>query len=170
MAPYKEWQNAEYGRLGVQDFTELRVMHAPHGKTCAAMATPGNASGSPYPRKMIRIIPDGSGGVAGGAAYGGIKNRSAIRDGGRRAVMDPKSDATSKGFNARAEMPGFGGERPRTLCSMLHIKNSRERILRHGEVRRGGAGPQAAHAGRRTAVNAHLPLYANMATWPSHEG
>ena len=109
VAPHKEWQNAEYGRLGVQDFTELRVIHAPHGKTCAATATLGNANGSPYPRKMIRIIPDGSGGVAGGAAYGGIKNRNAIRDGGRMAAMDPKSDATPKGFNGGCPRSPTGG-------------------------------------------------------------
>ena len=40
--------------------------------------------------------------------------------------MDPKSDATPRGFNARAEMPGFGGGRPRTLCSMLRIGNNVE--------------------------------------------
>ena len=53
------------------------------------MATPGNANDSPYPRKMIRMMPDGSGSVAGDAAYGDIKNRSAIRDSGRRAAIDP---------------------------------------------------------------------------------
>ena len=104
---YKEWQNAKYGKFSVQDFAKLHLIHTPHGKICAATVTPGNATDSPHLRKMIKMMPDGSGGVVGDAAYGGIKNCNAMRDSGRRAVIDPKSNVTPKGFNARAEMPRF---------------------------------------------------------------
>ena len=60
----------KYGRLGVQDFAKLRVIHAPHGKACAATATPGNANDSPYPRKMVRMTPDGSGRLRRGGRCG----------------------------------------------------------------------------------------------------
>ena len=135
---YKEWQNAKYGKLSVQDFAKLHLIHTPHGKICAAMVTPGNANDSPYLRKMIKMMPDGSGDVVGDAAYGGIKNCNAIRDSGRRAVIDPKSNATPKGFNARAEMLRFRDEHPRTFSSTLCIRNNVESVFSSMKERFGG--------------------------------
>ena len=82
---------------------------------------------------------------------------------GRRAIINVKSNATPKGLNARAEMPGFGEEHPRTFHNVLRIRNSvKERLLLHEvEVRRGGPGPQAAHSCRRTAADVHLLPYVN---------
>ncbi len=42
------------------------------------MVTPGHANDSPYLKKMIEMMPGGSGDVLGDAAYGGVKNCSAI--------------------------------------------------------------------------------------------
>ena len=56
-------------------------------------------------------------------------SRHAIRDSGRRAVIDVKSNATPKGFNARAEMRGFGEEHPRTFRNMLRIRNNVKECL-----------------------------------------
>ena len=125
MAPYKEWQNAKYGRLGVQDFAELHFTHAPDGKTCAAMATPGNANGSPYPRKMIKTMSDGSGDVVGDAAYGSIKNRSAIRDGGRRAVIDPSLTPRPRGSTPGQRCRGSATSTP-ARSGILRIGNNVE--------------------------------------------
>ena len=127
---YKEWQNAKYGKPGVQDFAKLHLIHTPYGKVCAAMVTPGKANDSPYLRKMIEMMPEGFGDVLGDAAYGDIKNCNAIRDSGRRAVMECKSNATPKGLNARAEMIRFREEHPRTFHNLLRIRNNvKERLL-----------------------------------------
>ena len=129
---YKEWQNAKYGKLSVQDFAKLHLIHTPQGKICAAMVTPGKANDSPYLRKMIEMMPPGSGDVLADAAYGGIKNCNAIRDSGRRAVMECKSNATPKGLNARADMLRFREEHPRTFHNILRIRNNvKERLLLH---------------------------------------
>ena len=155
IAQFVEWQHAKYGKLSVHDFAKMHLIHTPQGKVCAAMVTPGQANDSPYLRKMIEVMPEGSGDMLGDAAYGGVKNCNAIRDSGRRAVIDVKSNATPKGLNARAEMLRFREEHPRTFHSILRIRNNvKERLLlNEGEVRRGGPGPQAAHPGRRAAVN-----------------
>ena len=80
-------------------------------------------------------MSEGSGDVLGDAAYGGVKNCNAIRDSGRRAVIDVKSNATPKGLNARAEMLRFREEHPRTFHNILRIRNNvKERLLNEGEV------------------------------------
>ena len=139
-------------------FAKLHLIHAPHGRICAAMVTPGVANDSPYLRKMIDMMPPGSGDVLGDSAYGGIKNCNAIRDSGRRPIIDPKSDATPHGFNAKAEMLRFRDEHPGTFYGILRIRNNvKERLFfDEGDVRRGGPCPQDAHPGRRAAVNVHL--------------
>ena len=38
--------------------------------------------------------------------------------------MDPKSNATPKGLNTMAEMPGFGDEHPRTFYGIQRIRNN----------------------------------------------
>ena len=127
---YIEWQNAKYGKFSVQYFAKLHLIHTPYGKTCAATVTPGRANDSPYLRKMIEMMPPDSGDVLADAAYGSIKNCNAIRDSGRRAVMECKSNATPKGLNARAGMPGFREEHPRTFHNPLRIRNNvKERLL-----------------------------------------
>ena len=69
-ARYIEWQNAKYGKISVQDFAKLHLIHTPYGKVCAAMVTPGKANDSPYLREMIEMMPDGSGDVLGSCAGG----------------------------------------------------------------------------------------------------
>ena len=132
MARYTEWQNAEYGRLSVHDFSKLHAIRALHGKICAAMVTPGKANDSPHLRKMAGMVPPGSGDVPGDAAYGGIKNCNAIRNSGRRPIMECKSNAAPKGFNARAEMPRFREEHPRTFHSILRTRNNVESVFDEG--------------------------------------
>ena len=124
-----EWQHAKYGKLSVHDFAKMHLIHTPQGKVCAAMVTPGKANDSPYLRKMIEMMPEGSGDVLGDAAYGGVKNCNAIRDSGRRAVIDVKSNATHKGLNARAEMLRLREEHPRTFHNILRIRNNVESVF-----------------------------------------
>ena len=138
IARYIEWQNAKYGKLSVHDFAKLHVIRTLHGKICAAMVTPGKANDSPYLKKMMDMMPRGSGDVLGDAAYGGIKNCNAIRDSGRRPVIDPKSDAMPKGFNARAEMLRFRNEHPRTFHNILRIRNNVESVFSSMKARFGG--------------------------------
>ncbi len=122
-------KSGKYGKLSVHDFAKLHLIRTPHGRICAAMVTPGKANDSPYLKKTD-MMPRGSGDVLGDAAYGGIKNCNAIRDSGRRAVMECKSDAVPKGFNARAEMPRFRNEHPRSFHGILRIRNNvKERLL-----------------------------------------
>ena len=90
IARYVDWQNAKYGRLSVRLFAKLHIMHTLHGMVCAATVTAGNASDSPYLRLMVETLPEGDGDVLADAAYGGIKNCNAIRDSGRRAIIDSK--------------------------------------------------------------------------------
>ena len=113
----------------MQDFAKIHLIHTPYGKICAAMVTPGKANDSPYLRKMIDMMPEGSGDVLADAAYGGIKNCNAIRDSGRWAVMECKSNATPKGLNAKAEMLRFREEHPRTFHNLLRIRNNVESVF-----------------------------------------
>ena len=150
IARYVDWQNAKYGKLSVRLFAKLHIMHTLHGMVCAAAVTPGNTSDSPYLRLMVETLPEGDGDVLADAAYGGIKNCNAIRDSGRRAIIDSKSNAVIKGFNARAQMLRFREAHPGTFHRMLRLRNNvKERLLVHeGAIRRGGPGIQAAHPGR----------------------
>ena len=129
IARYIERQNAKYGKLSVHDFAKLHVIRTLHDKICAVMATPGHANDSPYLKKVIGMMPGGSGNVLGDAAYGGVKNCNAIRDSGRRPIMDPKSNAVTKGSNARADMLGFRDEQPRTFHNILRARNSVESVF-----------------------------------------
>lgn len=104
---FGERQHAKCGRLSVHGFAKAHPIHTPQGKACAAVATPGHANCSPYLRKITDMMPEGSGGVPGDAAYRSAKNCNAIRDGARRAVMVVESNATPELFSARAGMPRF---------------------------------------------------------------
>ena len=77
---YKDWYNAKYGNLSVQDFTKLHAIHTPQGRICAVTVTPREVNDSLYMRKMIKVMPNGSGNLLGDSAYGGIKNCNALRD------------------------------------------------------------------------------------------
>ena len=125
-------------------FSKLHIMHTLRGRVCAAVVTPGNVNDPPYLRQMIETLPEGDGDVTADAAYGGVENCNAIRDSGRRAVIDSKSNAVIKGFNARAEMLRFREEHPGTFYRILGLRNNvKERLLVHeGAVRRGRARPQ----------------------------
>ena len=56
------------------------------------MVTQGESNNSPYLREMIGMIPPGSGNVLGNSAYGDVKNCNAVRDSGRRSIIDLKAD------------------------------------------------------------------------------
>ena len=129
IARYADWQNAKYGKLSVRLFAKLHIMHTLHGMVCAATVTPGNASDSPCLRLMVGTLPEGDGDVLADAAYGGIKNCNAIRDSGRRAIIDSKSNAIIKGFNARAQMLRFREAHPGTFYRMLRLRNNMKEHL-----------------------------------------
>ena len=136
--------NAKYGKLSVRLFSKLHIMHMLHGTVCAAAVTPGKVNDPPHLRQMIEMLPEGDGNVPADAACGGIKNCNAILDGGRRAIIDSKSNAAIKGFNTGAEMLRFGEEHPGTFHRILRLRNNvKERLLVHeGAVRRCRAPPQ----------------------------
>ena len=60
--------------------------------TCSAAVTPGKANDSPYLREMLTKMPRGSGDMLADSQYGGVENCQAVRDSGRRAVIDPRTD------------------------------------------------------------------------------
>ena len=70
------------------------------------------------------MMPPGSGDVLGDSAYGGVKNCNAIRDSGRRPIIEPKSDASPHWFNAKAEMPKFRDEHSGTFYGIPRIRNN----------------------------------------------
>ena len=135
---YKDWYNAKYGKIRVQDFAKLHVIHTPQGTISAAMVTTGEANDSPYLRKMIKMMPNGSGNLLGDSAYGGIKNCDAVRDSGRRPIIYPKSNAIPNGHNAGSEMPRFRDEHPRTFYNILRIRNNVDGIFSSMKDRFGG--------------------------------
>ena len=144
IARYIDWLNAKYGKLSVRLFSKLHIMHTLHGTVCAAAVTPGKVNDPPYLRQMIEMLPEGDGDVPADAAYGGVENCDAIRDSGRRAIIDSKSNAVIKGFNARAEMSRFPRGAPGDILpDTAPSEQRRERLLVHeGAVRRGRARPQ----------------------------
>ena len=138
IARYMDWQNAKYGKLSVRLFCKLHIMHTLHGMACAAVVTPGNANYSPYLRAMVDTLPEGDGDVLADAAYGGVKNCNTVRDSGRRAVIDSKSNAVIKGFNVRAEMLRFREEHPGTFHRLLRLRNNVESVFSSMKARFGG--------------------------------
>lgn len=97
---------------------------------------------------MIGMMPPGSGDVLGDSAYGGIENCNAIRDSGRRPIIDFKSNITLHGFNSRVEMLRFRDEHPGSFYGILRTRNNVESVFssmwRFGGVVR----PQDVHLGR----------------------
>ena len=52
--------------------------------------------------------------------------------------IDPKSNATPKGLNARAEMLRFRDEHPRTFYNILRTRNNAESVFSSMKARFGG--------------------------------
>lgn len=129
VARYRDWENAKYGENSVRLFSKLHVIRALHGGICAATVSPGNANDSPYLREMAAFLPHGSGDLLADSAYGCKKNCNAVRDTGRRPVMQPKSSYVIKGFNARADMLKFYEERPGIFHRILSMRNSVEGVF-----------------------------------------
>ena len=143
--------------LSVRQFANLHIMHTLHGMVCAATVTSGSAGDSPCLRLVVETLPEGDGDVLADAAYGGVKNCNAIRDSGRRATIDSKSNAVIKGFNARVRMLRLRDAHPGTFHRMPRLRsNMKKRLLVHeGAIRRGGARPQTKHPVGGAAVNDH---------------
>ena len=142
IAKYIDWLNAKYGKISVRLFAKLHIMHTLHG--VRRRRSPGNANDSPYLRQMVGMPPEEDGDVLAGAAHGGVENCNAVRDSGQRTVIDSKSNAVIKGFNARAEMSRFPRGAPGDILpDTAPSEQRRERLLVHeGAVRRGRTRPQ----------------------------
>ena len=105
---------------------------------CAAVLAPGIANNSPYLRAMIEMLPEGGGYILADAAYGGVENCDTILNIGRGAIIDVKSNAVIKGFNARVGMLGFGEEYPGTFHRILRLLNNVESVFSSMKARFGG--------------------------------
>ena len=79
---------------------------------------------------MVETLPEGDGYVLADAAYGGVMNCNAVRDSGRRPIIDTKSNAVIKGFNARAEMLRYRKKHPRTFYQILRLRNNVEMSMK----------------------------------------
>ena len=135
---YPDWHNAKYGATGVRQFAKPRVARALGGMVRAAAVTPGRANDSPYLREMLAGMPRGSGHMQADAQYCGVENCRAVRDSGRRAVIEPRTDYKIEGEDARAEMLRFLEERPGTFRKLLRKRNNVECVFSSMKERFGG--------------------------------
>ena len=138
IARYADWYNAKYGKISVKKFAKPRIAHSLHGKVYAAAVTPGKANDSPHLMAMIAMMPNGSGHVPADAQYGGMENCQAVRDSGRRRIIEPKSGYEIKGFNARADMLRFFEKHPGTFHKLLRKRNNVESVFSSMRERFGG--------------------------------
>ena len=81
---YENWQNA---KLSVRQFCKLHIMYGM--RRCRDMA-----NDSPHLRAIAETLPEGDGDVLADAAYGGVQNCNAIRDSGRRYIVDTTIQST----------------------------------------------------------------------------
>ena len=75
------------------------------------------------------MMPSGSGDLLGDGTYGVTKNCNAVRDSGRRPIIEPKSNAILSGDDTRAELLRFNDKHPRTFYNILRIRNNAESIF-----------------------------------------
>ena len=101
---YADWEDAKKGIIPRRQFVKLHVLVAPHGRIAACMVTPGTAHDSPIFREMFARMPNGDGHVMLDSAYDARANCRMIYDSGRKPVIWPRRNHTTKGFNPRAEM------------------------------------------------------------------
>ncbi len=126
------------------------------GTICAAAVTPDRANDSPYLREMLARMPRGSGDMLADAQYGGVENCQVVQDSGRRPVIEPRSDYTIEGEDARAQMLRFFRNVRHIPQVVAETEQRRERLLVHeGKVRGRGAGSQDKCSDRRVAVHLH---------------
>ena len=69
-------------------------------------------------------MPRGSGHVPADAQYCRVENCRAVRDGGRRRMIEPRADYKIEGEDAGAEMLRFPGEHPGAFRKMLRKRNN----------------------------------------------
>ena len=158
---YRDWHNAKYGTISVKQFAKLHVARALGGMICAAAVTPGKANDSPYLREMPAGMPRGSGDVLADSQYGGVKNCRAVRDSGRRRIIDPRTDYKIEGEDARAEMLTFLEEHPGTFRKSLQKRNNVESVFSPVKARFGGAA-RAVKAKTQTVELPSTCAYHNM--------
>ena len=95
--------------------------------------------------------------MLGDSAYGGVENCNAVRDSGRRTIIDSRSNAVPHGLNAKAEMLRFRDEHPGTFYGILRTRNNVESVFSSMKERFGGVVRALnAHPIYRTAVDVHL--------------
>ena len=98
-------------------------------------------------------------------------NCNAIRDSGRRAIIDSKSNAVIKGFNARVEMLRFREEHSGTFRRILLLRNNVESVFTSMKARFGGyrACPQGEGPAGGAAIDDRL-LQHGLCLRPRHGG
>ena len=145
----------------MKQFAKLHVARALGGKICAAAVTPGRANDSPYLREMPAGMPRGYSDVLGDSQYGGVKNCRAVRDGGRRRIIEPRTDYTIEGEDARAEMLMFLEEHPGAFRKLLRKRNSVESVFSSMKERFGGV-VRAVKSKTQTVELLSMCIYHNM--------
>ncbi len=78
---------------------------------------------------MLTRMPRGSGDVLADSQHGRVKNCQTVRDSGRRAVIDPRTDYKIDGEDARAGALGFLKEHPGTFHKLLRKRNNVESVF-----------------------------------------
>ena len=98
-------------------------------------------------------MPRGSGDVLENSQYGGVENCQAVRDSGRRRIIEPRTDYTIEGEDARAETLGFFEERSGAFRKSLRKRNNVESVFSPVKERFGGV----ARAVKAKTQTAELP-------------
>ena len=145
----------------MKQFAKLHVARALGGMVCAAAVTPDKANDSPYLREMPTGMPRGYGHMPADAQCCIVENRRAVQDSGRRRIIDPRTDYTIEGEDARAEMLMFLEEHPGTFRKLLRKRNNAESIFSSMKERFGGV-VRAVKAKTQTVELLSMCVYHNM--------
>ena len=112
---YEDWEDAKRGIVSRHKFVKMHVIVDAGGKRIVfCEVTRGTAHGFPRFRQMFAMVPDGTGCVMLDAAYDAYENYRMIRNDGRRPVIDPRKDHTTRTTTRGQKCSGRGERTPRS--------------------------------------------------------
>ena len=98
------WVTAKYGTTSVRRFVKLHILAHPRGHILAFAVTGYRGADIAQLPRMPRCVRDGTGVAAFDAIYGSREICRIIEESGRVPVIDPKRNASPRGFTAYARM------------------------------------------------------------------